>query len=592
MSTAILGTVLLTPHTSVDISNAGSGLAIFTLLLPSDIIDYGNIIQYEYWVYNQDKIPSTRNGFIPVETSSTTTGIANQITLSIPTTNNEFNDGSEVKVRAYVGSTENSVPVIQVTEWSNSCPIHSPPHKPDRMQAYIIRGDEDTADDKLYVQIPDNVSYVENVISFVVSYSFTDISSVDRWGVSPLITKWDPYPIENELLLPEINLQARVHSNSQVYVAVNAIYQYEFDSKTYYSVSEISETVQSLEGDYEAPELSDINPKDHYNVYANNNQSVNLSWLAPVGSLVPNFVVEGYELEFSKNGQLEITLPINGDLRNIVYDLTPYINNTTIDTFTFRLKAIFDNNTTTGLEQSFNSFVFSDKVNTPNVAWVNEASDSDEVTKLYDALVSFSPPDSFGTSGNGQIKYVINLLDDSDAVADTKTITHTPNTTKYTAFFSSVTTTATGKVEIYVITTDTNDQLQQDGTTAYSERAGQSEIIPYESSNLGAMTDPQTLNNEVILEWITNTPFDRFGTLFFNDTNNNSDLTAVKFQTVDEDFIEYEVEHLSSPYGSNLIYKFTFRPSFFLNNNIPSGTAVQMCISNATGIENDSFNVP
>lgn len=587
MSTDISGTVLLTPHTSVDISNSSAGFAVFTLLLQSDIIDYGNIIQYEYWISKQNNIPSTQNGFIPVENFTSSAGVVNQINISIPTTNNEFNDGSQVKVRAYVGSTDNSVPVIQVTEWSNLCPIHNPPSKPGRMEAYLIRGT--TGDDKLYVQIPDDVSYELDVISFVVSYSFTDISGFDKWVVSPLITTWEPYPIDNELLLPEIDLQARVKEDSQLYVAVNAIYQYEFDSKTYYSVSEISETVQSADGEYAAPVLSGINPGIHYNVYANNTQSVNLSWLAPSGSLVPNFIVERYELDFFKNEQLVRSSTIEGDVRNIEYDLLSYINNTSSDTFTFRLKAIFDNQATEGLEQSFNSFVFSEAVTSQDVSWVNESSVALDGTQLYDALVTFSPPSSFGTSGNEPIKYVINVLDASGAVADTSTITHDPATTKYTEYFSNVATTATGNVEIYVKTTDTN--VQDDGTT-YLERAGPSVIIAYESSNLGAMTEPRIVNNDVIIEWSTNTPFDRYGTLFYNDTNNNSALTAVKFQTFEADYSDYEVVHIAPSYGSNLIYKFTFKEAFFFNNSIPAGVEVQMCISNSTGIENEKFTVP
>jgi hypothetical protein len=586
MSTIIVGSVQLTPLASVDTSNSNDGHSIFTLLLPSTISDTGNIIQYEYWIYNTTQIPSTQNGFLPVETSSSQTGISNQVTISIPSANNSYNDGSEVKVRAYVGSKDiNSEPVIQVSDWSNTCPIHNSPPQPGALLAFLIRGTIGT--DKLYVQIPENSAYIDGEISFVVSYSFIDAAGDNKWVVSPLMTGWDKVAKNNYYLLPEIDLDANVESSSHVYVAVNAVYKYDFSLKTYYSVSEISVTGQSSEASYQPPALNTIVPNDHYYVYDDNSQVVQLSWTPPPSSLVPNFKVEKYQINFGINGVPTETLEIADDVSQYAYDVSQYVTNVS-DEFSFTLTAVFSGTTTTtSPAQTLNSFLFSEAVTSANISWVNLGIAKADGTPQYDILTTFSPPISFGTpGGNGDINYIINIIDDNSVVKATQTVAHDPAVTKNTVYFPNVDTSPTGIVEIYVITKDTN--FQDDGITNL-DRAGPAVNVAYESSELGTMTNFSTLGDSVSFEWISNNPFDRIGTLFFND----GDIKFVKFETNPQNYTDYEVLLKSPPQElDNLIYEFTFKPEFFINNNIPENVEAHMCVSNSTGIENFEFTVP
>lgn len=573
--TTISGTVSLTPLGSVDTSSSTSGHSMFTLLLP-DTTAIGNVIQYEYSVTKTDPLSPTQSGFLPLENSISQSGIQNQIIISVPSANNSYDDDSFVKVRAYIGNTDTVTPVIQVTNWSNTCPLSNPPVKPTGVEAYLLRGDPVQNVDRLYVQTIQNASYVNGEISFVVSYSYKNDSGTNTWVVSPLISNWTTH--NGNILLPEIVLDADVSYNSigadaVVYTAINAVYNYTFDNNTYYSVSEISTTVESEIADYYPPTLNDIVPSSDYSVYADNAQTVTLQWSAPTSSDVPKFVVDSYTIIITKDGVFQDSLT---NLPESVYtkdvDISQFVDPETSNSFGFKISATFaDGTIKTSEEKYLNSYIYSSDVQNLIVAWANNAGDNTQT----DILLTFDKPSSLGSfdANVGMPKIFIEVLDDIGAIKNTREIIVTdPDQTTYTQYLADINTTNVGKVRVYVETPDTNSA---------NYLAGPESEVTYVTSELAVITHPA----QGVVNVVSNDLLGRYASIHWHA----SGLNSFRVETTPAIYSGYEVTQNTQAGKDELFYTFVFEPQFIASIGVSPGKEMYFTVGNGSGVSEGSF---
>lgn len=566
-STTIQGTVTLTPIGAVDTSSASSGVSMFTLNFQQDIISTGSIIQFEYWVNNVgEPLPGLLNGFIPLEDAVTTQGISNQCTIAIPSTNNVYNPllPQEVKVRVYVGRTSAlQSPEIMVSEWSNTCPLHNAPPQPETPVAYLVRGESPPTyyyGDYLYVKIPDNLAYVENEIDFIISYSYKDLTGAFRWVVSPP-RSWTRYPLFDTILIDEIELPNDVEHSSVVYVAVNAVFNYEFQGSNYYSVSEISTTVQAIEDGYDAPILEPINIPDDYLIYDTSNptQDIVLNWLPPSSSIIPVFAITSYTVELLVNGTVVDSVPnIPNNQLTLTYSIPNiYANALNVTELEFIVKGFFNNGESEqSNSQTVNTFRYA---LAPQTLIVHSAS-SGSSPGLIDLALTFLNPLNKGL-GN-VVNFVVNLNDDNGDIKATQNVSYVQGVAPYSVYFNEVESTNEGSVEVYMVNQDTNPQ-SVGGNFVNLNGASTSEN--YTVSDLPIMLSHTNNGLVITSQWQSTNLLTPVGVMnYINTLTLPPQIQSIPFSTQPGEYESYSVVLNSSNTGE-FLYDFVFQSSFFPN---------------------------
>lgn len=584
-TTVISGTVTLNPIGSVDTSSASSGVVMFNLTLP-DLTSYGPIIQFEYVQYTGDnQVPALAQGFLPLENAVSSNGISNQYTIAIPSADNEYDPAEtiHVKVRAFVGGAS----TILVTEWSNARDIHNPPAQPGTPLAYIVPGEYGTYyyGDLLYVQVPNTTAYDLDTVQFIVSYSYLDHNQQYQWIVSELLTG-TLAEVLNVITLPEIVLPTDVSVGSSVYVAVNAVFPYSATvngtAQEFYSVSEISDTVQAQEGGIEPPVLDPIViPTDYfiYNEPANTrSQTIELNWLPPHSSLIPVFTVDSYEVAVSNNGVLVTTIPLAGTVITYQYTVPAeylYPAVSTSSEFSFVVKAIFSSGGSLDSNaETVNTFMYSEIPANLTVDWAVDTS----VEGQYDMLVSFNNANftGFGTP----LFYRVDIYDDSDTKVYSEEVTYTAALGHtYIVYLNNIVTTPTGTAIVQLVTQDTNP-LTVGGT--YEPRDGAPATANYIATGIPVILNVERnqYNSELSFNVISGNPLDLVGRfVIFNGVSQQQDTEP--FETRDLTSYDYTVSHVSLP-NNTIEYTFVFADIFFPDDTIPAHMAV--VVSNDAGI--------
>lgn len=467
----ISGSVVLTPIAAVDTSTASSGVTMYSLVFESSMLANANIIQFEYWVASSaTPLTSVSHGFLPLENAVTTTGISNQITLAIPSLNNEFNPSSllEAKVRVYFGQTTVPSGQIVVSNWSNTCPVHNAPPQPTEVRAFIVAGEVGPSysiGDQLYVQLYDNPAYTSD-ISFIVSYNYKDQNGENKWNVTAPLDNWTEHtfvdPSFNSIVLPAIPMPTDVAFMSNISVTVNAVYSYVFNSNTYFSVSEISDPPAIAE----APTITSpvLNPiyKSDYSVYDNGSQTIAISWEPPVTSLLPNFEVASYSIYVNN----AFVVNVLDTVTNYTYTVdSSYLPNSTQSTTALSFKVVAIGTTGAQFEsnvETINTFLYATAPQFLAVAWANSGSTTPG--SGVDIALSFRNPSSVGFGS--PIDFTVNVFDVSGNIAESHTVSYDSSQTVYAVFLNNVMTTSSGEVAVFLNTRDTNSEDIEEGATA------------------------------------------------------------------------------------------------------------------------------
>lgn len=271
---------------SVDTTNSPSGANMFRILFDQTIT---NVLMFEYQILSSttELLPPEliTTGFINPD-SAQSDGIVNQWLIPVPSTGEDYVTGMVVRVRVYPSG-------LSVTEWSNSLNFYNPPPQPTII--YSKYDQSYTGDDELWVLLQ---GPAQPGIKYILAFYYSDTANDTVWQVSSVL---EPSLIQfdgSQQLVVNTGLGNNVStdpSKQLIYVAAHAVYPFTYQQDTFYTVSEISQTVTATPASYSPPVLEPLN-------YDYTTQDVTLTWLAPSSSFIFPYSVSTYDIYL--NGSL------------------------------------------------------------------------------------------------------------------------------------------------------------------------------------------------------------------------------------------------------------------------------------------------
>jgi hypothetical protein len=452
---------------SVDVASATSGSTLYNILFDASLCILGNVLMFEYKIQPQNVVvPDPNNitlGYVNVENAIFNSGIGNQWTITVPSRNNIYNPTipQEIAVRVYSGLTGSTE--ISVTPWSNILDVHDPPEQPLIVVAFF--DDNTLSQDDLWVVMPINTTYDYNEVQFIVAYYFQDSNNNTVWGVSdPQYATDTTYSGESSKLLFINNIGSIDTYHKAVYVSIYTVFPFTNNGSKYYSVSEISQTVEAdPAGDLSAPTITSID----YNVYVvpptqptiPGNQTMNVNWIPPAISSIRPFTVDHYVLQISTNSgttwtDISDSIPANILTYNV--DVSSYGCGTNVS---FRVFAF----STTGSESLpsniLSKYIFKYSTAPQNLVVTSSSSSG---TSLQDISLSFQNPADIGCGSGYQ--FVITFTDSNSNIV-TKTVPYNAGTITYTPSYTGLNISSSGTVTVYLQTQDTNSSDYENGVS-------------------------------------------------------------------------------------------------------------------------------
>ncbi len=582
----------LSPIGSVDTSSSNFGVVMFNMLVDTVLVTSNNIIQFEYQISDDTteiQAPGSYvSGFIPLENAVTTQGIANQFTIAVPATDNDYDPTTAlaVKIRVYYGATSVSSPnaVISVTDWSNRVIIHNPPEQPTIEHAYLVRSDIEPYSyyqDYLYVQLNGtNTPYIDgydNNVEFVVTYYYSDTDSVTRWLVTNIgINDWSLQTIGTAELIvfDPIGLPSDVDWTSNMYVAVFAVYPYTVTvgstTTNCYAVSTISDTVTATEAGFLPAELNPITNAD-YSAYTQSStstqQSIDLSWQAQDSSLIPNYAVDSYVVYVSTGSERTAISPsLSGDVYSYTYtfDNDTYACGTTL---TFTVDTIFSSGQAlTSNPESINIFKRSQAVTSFTVDWAVYVGN-----QLVDFAMSWVPPSD---SGCGEEQYFEIIINDGEPI----TVTW-DSSSPYIEYINNYSAGPIGSVVCTPYTKDTNSTEMIAGYATAPQN--------YQATSLPIIRNITRTDDEVTFEIASHTAVDLVARFIFANLI-GATFSTLDFTTNPHTEYDYSVTQTTQPITGVFIYSFVFSNAFFPEDIIPSHFSV--VAGNGAGVGFSQYN--
>ena len=574
----------LTPIASVDTSSTDSGVSMFTLFLDASFGTAGNLFQFEDYIYSpSDELVPVTNSFIALEDAVSPNGIYNQYNIAVPSLSNIYTPVGDllVKIRGYIATDTD----ISVSPWSNTVPVHNPPQGPQDPVAFMVYSS--ASDELLYVQIKNNTTYDLDVVKFIVSYSFMGLDMMNQWIVSEPLDG----TVSNDathITLPPISFES---FDQNVYVAVNAVFSYEYLGDNYYTVSQISPTVKATAITPEPAILNPILIPQDYLVYSTpSEQKVELSWIAPTSGNVPGYEIVSYQLFVSANGTILQTITGLPTVAPLTYVYTIpaeyYAAGTPSSTFSFLIQTINANDDVSySNSEAVNTFTYADKPRNVIVAWANGATNS------VDMLVTFKNPSNVGQGTVQDIQ--LEVIGSDGITTSTRTITYVAGVNyTYSEQLYDLATTQTGSVKVYMQTKDTNITT---GTTSYAIQDGAADTSNYVVSELPVITnvvydddgltfkvfsETPLVNINELISYAEESPY-LFATSFFSNAEQSpySDgQTPVGSYTVTLDTT------------NDNLYTFTFSQQWLINAGINSNLII--VVSNNFGISHEAVPYP
>lgn len=454
---------------ATDIMTSTNGSTLYNILIDADMVTNNNILMFEYKLQEQtNNNPVTNSvtlGFINIENAIFQSGIQNQWGISVPAENADYdpNIPMEISVRVYAGSKTTAS--VVVSEWSNALTVHNPPPQQTAVVSFYDTNNTNNLSSDLYVFIENLGVNNYNKLKFIVAYYYQDNNNATAWHVSDLIpvsdnsteVEYNGYTDIKMLQVPNFGL---VSTSVQIIkVAVYAVYSFTHDddegTKNYYSVSQISDTINATPpDDYSKPGR----PLLTYNVYNTplpGEQTIQVSWTAPVNSVINSdmFTVANYKLERKVNDDWITLATLSAATLTYNHDVSGF--NCT-DLFSYQVTAISTNGThspPSDASKIIEYFKYSEAVTDLQV--IQSVIDNNKLTSLK---IKFKNPLSTGCGIDKRYNISINNIQHStpnygvpDANANgfvTIELSNLPETTPYV-----------GTVVVLVQTKDTNKDI-------------------------------------------------------------------------------------------------------------------------------------
>jgi hypothetical protein len=465
---------------ATDIMTSTNGSTLYNILIDADMVTNNNILMFEYKLQEQtNNNPVTNSvtlGFINIENAIFQSGIQNQWGISVPAENADYdpNIPMEISVRVYAGSKTGRS--VVVSEWSNALKVHNPPPKPTAVVSFYDTNNTNNLSSDLYVFIANLGVNYNTDLRFIVAYYYQDNNNATAWHVSDLIpvsdnsteVEYNGYTNIKMLQVPNFGL---VSTSVQIIkVAVYAVYSFTHNDgdgdKHYHSVSQISDTIDATSpNNYSKPGT----PLLTYNVYNTREQTIQVSWTAPVNSVINSdmFTVANYKLECKVNNDWITLATLSAATLTYNHDVSVF--NCT-DLFSYQVTAISTNGThspPSDESKIIEYFKYSEAVTDLQV--IQSVIDNNKLTSLK---IKFKNPLSTGCGIDKRYNISINNIQHSTpnyGVPDvngfvTIVLSNLPETTPYV-----------GTVVVLVQTKDTNKDIDNN----YPWRDGAPASEPY-----------------------------------------------------------------------------------------------------------------
>lgn len=494
-----------------DISSVANGSTQFSILFDPTVATLGSVIMFEYKLQIASAIipnlDNTSFGFVSVE-NAIQSGLSNQYIISVQA-ENTTNDGSftnTIQVRVYTGQKSSSD--VIVTQWSNSLNVYYPPATPTISFGYYDPLTYYQSNDMfIALKESENTFTDYDTIKFIVCYFYQDMTNNTVWNVSePIVSTPFTYGSDNyrTIHVPNIGQVSTTTGRDVVYVSVHAVYDWTHNSEKFYSVSYVSNEIIALEGSVDnKPDITSVDYKvyvpQNNNPAVPGNQTIYVTWNAPLNSIVPIYYVNHYDLYYS----------LNSGTSFIKY------NTIQIPSTTFNQSV---NVGTTGLNLTCGDNILF-RVNAVTVTSAQEPSDPSSPVNFF--KYSSAPTSLFITNtsvnGNGKVNLTVNFSNVTDkgcgsalsyvvlineyVYTGTGNLSYSAATSSYSISYSDLPITKVGTVKVYLQTLNTNAVPAYNMTGIYAETPYIAETLTLEPIVYDVYTYQENLYQNMNLNW-------------------------------------------------------------------------------------------
>jgi len=470
-----------------DISaSAGNfGSTMYTILFDQTYVLNGRLLMFEYKLQQQSTatIPEfVQLGYIDIQ-NAMQSGLFNQWQIPVAAKDNQHNPTipMTIQVRVYSGVTGSSD--IVVSPWSNSLNVHNPPVASIISSAFYdpssVNPDTGVSNsDDLYVFLNASINtYNYTEIKFILAYYYKDTAGDTVWKVSDLLTAVNATisGISYKMLLePNFGKVSTSTGNKKIYVAVYAVYPFEYEGAKHYSVSYISNTVTAEPAaNSNKPTITEI---DYFIYNTDKEQIMDVKWTAPANSAIAPYIVDHYELQVSTNGTTWNFVSGGEDISSTILNLEVDVSNRTIyscgKTVSFRVRAVSTYGAISEWSNVDNKKIFYYAQAPTALVITNATSSEGEGVSM---TLTFNAPEDLGCGEPNQFVIVIT---DSEGTVEYRYLDYDSSNVsgEYTIDMTNLDLAQSGLVNVYLQTFDTNN------TTAVMDGA-LSEDKPYIAIN-------------------------------------------------------------------------------------------------------------
>lgn len=444
---------------AIDVTEIGNGSTLYNIFFDSSITTDGNLLMFEYKLQPADVTNPTPAqitlGFINTENSSQMAGISNQWRISVPAMPTTLPDdydydpvpAMKIQVRVYYGVLGTSD--ITVTDWSNALDVHNPPNMPTiKFAVYDVPNVSGLED--LFVLLEPDTTINYDEVKFIVAYYYQDLTNTTVWAVSdPLLATDADYnnqPCKQLLVNDFGNVFNSV--TSKVYTAVYAVFPFRDASDNYYySVSHISLTYPTESSEINgAPTISDITYKVYDTV---SEQKMTITWIPPASSIIPQYAVDSYMLQYSLNSTTWVSI---GPLPALDLNYTLDVSNPTMfpknATVSYRVNATLVNAAVSPYSDVVSEAMYYYSTAPQNLTVTDISVNSDSTVNM---AVKFENPADIGSGASGSAYFTIII----DGVTQA-TVPYVSGSPGYSIPYTNLNIASSGTVEVYLETQNTN----------------------------------------------------------------------------------------------------------------------------------------
>jgi hypothetical protein len=247
-------------------------------------------------------------------------------------------------------------------------------------------------------------------------------------------------------------------SSTVVYAAVYCVLPFSHNSKAYYSVSKISNTLGANPSlIYNAPTLTSVDYS--YSLDSDEIAPMVIHWEAPLTAAVDTFQVQKYILSVSLNSGSwsVVSNNVSSEDREYTFDVTEYSAG---DNLNFKLQAVSEYNTASPDSNEISKYTF--KFSDVPVDLEVVSSSYDEVSGVSLTVNFKNPVDTGYGAGVEFLVTVSGALSDNDV---TEVVAYDAESSLYTVYLTNMDITPSGSVSVCLRTQDTNSSGLLDGFT-------------------------------------------------------------------------------------------------------------------------------